>query len=177
VRARDPEALGAFFDLYFDLVFGFVWRLLGDRTAAEDVTQDVFYKVHRAADQLDASRDPRPWVIAIARNACRDLWRSGSYRMGRRSASIEDDPVVAGRLTGGTNDPERDLLAAERERLVQEAIGKLPEPLRMAVLLHDYAGLNHQDIAAMTGLEHAAARKRYSRALTALARLLKEMLG
>jgi RNA polymerase sigma-70 factor (ECF subfamily) len=174
VRARDPEALGAFFDRYFDFVFGFVLRLLGDRSAAEDVTQDVFYKIHRAADQLDAGRDPRAWVIAIARNACRDRWRSGAYRMARRSASIEDDPVTAGRLTSGTNDPERDVLVAERERLVRDAVARLPDPLREAVLLHDWAGLSHQDIAAMTGVEHAAARKRYSRALAALGRLLKD---
>jgi len=165
--------MAAFFEHYFDRVFGLVFRLLGDRTAAEDVTQEVFYKVYRSAHQLDPARDPGPWITAIAYNACRDLWRSGAHRMGRKSHSVEDDPVVASRLTTGTNDPERDALRNERERLVQQAIAALPEPLRTAIVLYDYEGLSHQQIADLAGIQHAAARKRYSRALAALAETLR----
>ncbi|MEO5619186.1 MAG: sigma-70 family RNA polymerase sigma factor [Candidatus Eisenbacteria bacterium] len=177
VRTRDPEALGAFYDRYVDRVFGLALRLLGDRTAAEDITSEVFLKVHRSAAQLDASRDPAPWLAAIATNACRDLWRSGAHRLNRRSDSIEDTAGLAERLTRGEDEPERDALARERERLVQEAITELPEPLRVAVVLHDYEGLDHLEVAKLTGIEHAAARKRYSRALDALGRKLKETLG
>jgi RNA polymerase sigma-70 factor, ECF subfamily len=177
VRARDPEALGVFFDRYFDQVFGLVLRLLGDRTAAEDVTQEVFLKVHRAAHQMDAARDPAPWLAAIATNACRDVWRSGAWRLGRRTASLDDDPALAGTLGSRAGDPERLAVARERERLVQQAIAALPEPLRITIVLHDYQGLSHQDIAAITGVEHAAARKRYSRALAALAKRLRGVLG
>ena len=169
--------MGAFFEHYFDLVFGLVLRLLGDRTAAEDVTQEVFYKVHRAAHQLDTSRDPAPWLTAIAYNACRDLWRSGAQRMARKSGSIEDDAGPASSLTSGTNDPEHELLMDEREKLVRDAIARLPEQLRTPIVLYDYQGLSHQQIASLLGIEHAAARKRYSRALGALAELLKDSLG
>src|SRR5262249_28767345 len=65
VRARDPEALGQFYDRYLDLVFGLASRLLGDRTLAEDATSEVFLKVHRAADRLDPTRDPAPWLATI----------------------------------------------------------------------------------------------------------------
>lgn len=177
VRMRDREALGRFFDRYFDQVFGLVLRLLGDRTAAEDVTQEVFFKVHRAAHQMDPARDPGPWLATIATNACRDVWRSGAYRLGRRSASLDDDPQLAESLGTRADDPERGAITRERERLVQEAILALPEPLRMSILLHDYQGLSHQAIAELLGVEHAAARKRYSRALSALARRLKGALA
>jgi RNA polymerase sigma-70 factor, ECF subfamily len=174
VRAREPEALDAFFEFHFDRVFGLVYRLLGQRAMAEDVTQEVFLKAHRALDRLDVDRDPGPWLTAIAYNACRDVWRSGAHRMARRSASIEDDPGVGARLTAGTNDPERDLLRAESEQLVREAIEKLPEDLRAAVLLYDYQDWSHQEIADLLGIQHAAARKRYSRALGMLGKMLKE---
>jgi len=175
VRARDPEALAAFFDRFFDQVFGIAYRLLGERTAAEDLTQEVFVKVHRAAHTIDPARDPTPWIVAITYNACRDLWRSRTYRMGRRTASLDnDDTGLAERLTLGANEPEQELLRGERERLVQQAITQLPEPLRVAIVLHDYQGLSHQEVAEITGVNHAAARKRYSRALTALGRILEE---
>lgn len=177
LRTRDPDALGRFFERYVGHVYGLVHRLLGDREAAEDVTQEVFLKVYRAAAQMDPGRDPTPWVTAIACNACRDVWRSGAYRMRRRSDSIEDDPGAAARLVGVAGDPERDALASERERIVQDALGRLPAPLREAVVLHDWQGLDHREIAELLGIGHAAARKRYSRALAALGRLLEGRLA
>ena len=176
VRRRDPEAMAAFFDFYFERVYRLVSRLVGERTAAEDITQEIFLKVHRAAHQLDPSRDPAPWLTAIAYNACRDLWRSSAYRMARHSGSIEGDPGFSARLTRGTNDPEHEVLADERRRLVIGAIERLPEPLRVAILMYDYQGLSHQEIARLTGINHAAARKRHSRALEALGKLLRETL-
>src|SRR5262249_18398560 len=151
-----------------DQVYALAYRLLGERVAAEDLTQEVFLKVHRAAPQLDANRDPGPWLATIATNACRDLWRSGAHRMGRRSDSLDDDTGLAERLTHRRDEPERDAIARERERLVQTAIDQLPEPLKVAVVLHEYEGLDHLEIAKLTGVNHAAARKRYSRALETL---------
>jgi RNA polymerase sigma-70 factor (ECF subfamily) len=177
VRAHDVSALGAFYDHYFDFVHGLAFRLLGERSAAEDVTQDVFMKVHRAAASIDVARDPAPWLATITTNACRDLWRSGAHRMARASRPADDDPETGFALTAGRNDPEADALAAERERLVHAAIGRLPEALRVPVVLHDYQGLDHAEIAEVLGIAHTAARKRYSRALSTLAATLKETLG
>jgi RNA polymerase sigma factor (sigma-70 family) len=143
--------------------------------AREDLTQEVFIKAYRAISSLDPARDPAPWLAAIAYNACRDLWRSSAYRMARRSASIEQDPGVSLQLTRG-DDPLHLTLGAERERLVREAIAELPEPMRAAVLMHHYQGMSHQEIAEATGQKHAAARKRYSRALAELGRLLRGKL-
>ena len=175
-RRRDPEALEAFFDRYFEPVHALAYRLVGERAVAEDLAQEVFLKVHRALDTLDPGRDPWPWLATIVHNACRDLWRSGAYRMGRRSDSLEDDTARAERIPAPAASPESALLASERERLVREAIGRLPESLRETVLLYDYQGLNHLEVARMLGIEHAAARKRYSRALDALGKLLHESM-
>jgi RNA polymerase sigma-70 factor (ECF subfamily) len=175
VRAREPEAMGQFYDRYLELVFGLAWRLLGDRTLAEDVTSEVFLKVHRAADRLDPARDPAPWLTTITTNVCRDLWRSGAYRTSRRAADV-DDPISAARLSTGRNDPEADALSSERERLVQAALLELAEPLRTTIVLHGYQGLDHRQVAEVLHIAHDAARKRYSRALAALERKLRGRL-
>lgn len=176
VQARDPEALGRFFDHYFPFVFGLVMRLLGDRAAAEDATQDVLIKVHRAVDRLDPERDPSPWLTTIAYNVCRDRWRSSSDRMERRSASLDDQPEIALRLRADGADPEEEALAAERERWVQDALLRLPESAREVIVLHDYQGLPHDEVAELLGSSHAAIRKRYSRALQSLGEILREMM-
>jgi RNA polymerase sigma-70 factor (ECF subfamily) len=176
VRAREPEALGIFYDRYMDLVFGLASRLLGNRTLAEDATSEVFLKVHRAADRLDAARDPAPWLVTITTNVCRDLWRSAAYRVSRRAADVHD-PLTAASLASGRDGPEQDAVRSERERLVQQALLELSAPLRESIVLHDYQGMDHREVADTLHIAHDAARKRYSRALAALARLLENRIG
>ena len=175
VQARDSHALATFFEFYFDRVYGLAYRLLGDRTSAEDVTQEVFQKVYKAASQLDVTRDPGPWLTTITHNACRDFWRSKAFKLGRRSQSLEDTEGLAEVLPAPGDSPEETLLRAERAAQVQAAILKLPEDLRSVVILHDYQGLGHEEIAAMIGTTHAATRKRYSRAMSRLAMLLRNV--
>jgi len=174
VRRRDPRALEEFFEAYFDRVYSHLSRLLGDATAAQDAAQDVFLKIHRGAHQLDPARDPGPWVMTIATNVCRDLWRSGSYRLSSTAASIERTPGLAESIPSSVRDPEGDALAGERVRLVQEALSRLREPLREVVVLREYEGLGYDEIAMITGLNEAAVRKRYSRALSELGKALEK---
>ena len=175
VRERDSHALSTFFEFYFDRVYGLAYRLLGDHASAEDVTQDVFQKVHKAAPQLDTSRDPGPWLMTITHNACRDHWRSKAFKLGRKSQSLEDTEGLVETLAAPGENADEALVREERARKVQAAILKLPEDLRSVVILHDYQGLGHEEIAMMIGATHVATRKRYSRALGRLAALLKDL--
>jgi RNA polymerase sigma factor (sigma-70 family) len=121
-------------------------------------------------------RDPGPWLTTIAYNVCRDRWRSSSGRMERKSSSVDDRPELSGALRDDRPDPAAQLLAAESERLVQEALLELPEPAREVILLHDYEGIPHDRIAEILGSSHAAIRKRYSRAVKALGEILRGRL-
>jgi RNA polymerase sigma-70 factor (ECF subfamily) len=172
VRDRDPEALGRFFDRYFDRIYGLAHRMLGDPNAAEDVSQEVFLKVHRAVDRLDVDRDPMPWLAAITANACRELWRGKHHKAAGRSVPLDDLADWERRHPVSGDSPERDLLSAERAAVVQGAIRELPEKLREVLVLHDWEGLSHQEIAERLDASYAAIRKRYSRALAALAKRL-----
>lgn len=172
VTRREPDALREFFEHYLDTVHSLAFRLVGE-SLAEDVTQDVFFKVHRAAHRLDPERDPRYWLNAITYNTCREIWRSGAHKLEARTVSIQDKPEVGARLRESGRDPEMEYEVSSREASVQAAIESLPEPLRAAIVLHDYQGLGHEAVAEMTGISHVAARKRYSRALAELAKKLR----
>jgi len=176
VTTRDSHALGMLFEFYFERIYALAYRLLGDHAGAEDVAQDVFRKVYRAADQLDPSREPGPWLMSITHNVCRDYWRSRGYKLSRRTSSMDEHESLMATLPSPTDNPEQSTLKRERERQVQDAIMKLSEPLREVVVLHDYRGLSHEEIAATVGASYAAVRKRYSRALAKLSGLLKDVL-
>ena len=173
VGRGDPDALAEFFEWCFDRVYSLTFRLLGDPTVAEDVTQEVFIKIQQAAGRLDPDRNPGPWINVITYNACRDHWRSRGHREAKESTPIDEAPGRGDVPPAATPDPEAMVVSAERERVVHEALQRLPEDLRVVVILRDYHDMRHEKIAGLIGASEAAVRKRYSRALARLADELK----
>lgn len=176
VRRHDPASLEAFFEEHVDGIYDLAYRLLGEPAPAEDAAQEVFLRVHRAAASLDPDRDPGPWLRKVTRNVCRDVWRSPAYRFAQRSVPLDPDPPQARVLAASPENPEEIAVTGERAQMVQAAIGRLPEELREVVVLHDYSGLRHNEIAEIVDASHAAVRKRYSRAIARLADMLKGVL-
>ncbi len=168
VRRRDPDALEAFFAEHFPRVFSLASRLLGNRDEAEDLTQEVFYRTYRAIDRLDPDRDPVPWLMKITYNVCRDYWRSPASSAGRRAVSLDAEPGRVGDVADTSPGPAEQLEALRRAATVQAALLELGAESRMVVLLHDYQGMTHEEIAGVMGISAAAARKRYSRAIAEL---------
>ena len=175
-QGGDPQALGRFFDHYCDRIFSVVYRFTGSVELGRDLTQDIFFKIRRHIGRLDLERDPAPWLYAVAVNACHDHRRSSWWRMSRHSVPLDHSGIGAA-LSSDDSNPERGVMAAEDERRVQWAIGRLPPELRVSVILHDFEGLGHEAIAGILRISHSAARKRHSRALLALAGLLKERMN
>jgi RNA polymerase sigma-70 factor (ECF subfamily) len=173
VRRRDPEALGEFFESYFDRLYNVAYRLVGNRAQAEDVLQEVFLKVHRAAHQLDPERDPGPWLATLTRNACRELWRRRKRRLDRHARSLDTGAPVQETLATEGRGPEAETLRSERNRMIADALMKLPFVLREVVVLREYHGLSHREVASVLGARDATVRKRYSRALAELRQHLK----
>jgi RNA polymerase sigma-70 factor (ECF subfamily) len=176
VRRKETEALGAFFEFYFDRLYNVAYRIMGEHAQAEDVMQEVFLKVHRAAHQLDPERDPGPWLATLTRNACRERWRRAGRHVDRHSRSLDNGSGLHETLSTADAGPESEALRTERDRTVADALMKLPGSLREVVVLRDYHGLAHDEIATVVGARGATVRKRYSRALVELRRHLKGII-
>jgi len=168
VRRREPDALGRFFDTVFPYVYSLAARLTGNRHAAEDATQEVFLKLYQAADRLDPDRHPRPWVSTITYNTCREAARRSAARGAEsldNSAAVE--PVADG------NTPEQTSSRREQQRLLERALDELDGESRSIVLLRTYGDLTHERIAEILNTSHSAVRKRFSRAIRRLGKLLR----
>ncbi len=114
LRSRDPEALERFFDLYFDSIYGRVRGLVGTHEA-EDLTQDIFLKIHRSLPSFDPERSLHAWVFAIAMNRVRDHWRS-------RRTFREADQDADGTASIGSERPDFELERQERDEGVKQAV-------------------------------------------------------
>jgi RNA polymerase sigma-70 factor (ECF subfamily) len=167
--------LAEFFNEYFDRIYNLAVRWCGNRSDAEDLTQDVFLRVQRSIHTLDASRNPWPWLLSIARNRLSDWGRSHAHRVASQAVPFEDEPhpPSAGR---DAPDPKIAVQQREQEEFLQRALQALPPDQRLVVMLRDFEGLSHASISEVAGMTESNARKCYSRAIAALGRRMRRVM-
>jgi RNA polymerase sigma-70 factor (ECF subfamily) len=146
VQRRDAEALALLYDRHAGRLMGLAQRILGDTGEAEEVLQEVFLHVWKAASTFDPSRGPvLAWLLVATRS--RSIDRLRSRRPGKRGATVglEEAPETASR-----EDVEADAAGREWEAHCRAAIGELPDDQRRALELAYFEGLTHQEIAERT---------------------------
>jgi RNA polymerase sigma-70 factor, ECF subfamily len=180
LRARDRTALGRFYELFFDRVYGYVRRMLGEDHLAEDVTQEVFVHIQRSIATYDPARELSPWVFAIATNKVRDHWRSRRHHDKLRETSFDADDAdgeKGGRRpepADGRRGPLLELVGSEMRATLNAAIDALPAGMRETLVLRWFEELSFEDIGRIIERNETAARKRYSRALEELRNALEK---
>ncbi len=136
----DAGAFSAFYDRHASRILGLLVRLLGNRTSAEDVLQEVFVQVWSQAGTYDPQRgSPVLWLVMIARSRARDWWRRHS-RLGEAALELGDVPESAASRGG-------DLEQSESAELARQALALLPDEQRTAIRLAFFQGLTHVQIA------------------------------
>jgi RNA polymerase sigma factor (sigma-70 family) len=171
VRRREPAAMERFFAAYYDRVFGYLLRLVSERPLAEDLTQEVFLRLHRALDRLDPARDPSPWVFTVAANLLRDYWRSAEHRRRGQRSELE----AAERTEDGGGEDALDRLGrAENEDCLRRMLAQLGQRDRQLVLLRSYGDLDSEALSGVFGISREAVRQRFSRALKRLGELYRK---
>jgi len=138
--------------------------LLGSQADAEEVVQETLLAAHSGMKSYRAEGSVRAWLFGIARRQCaRHIEKK---RMQRRHLELVPDSP---RENDG---PEVDMATRRRARAVRDALARLKPSEREALVLRFQAELSFREIAAMCGIEEAAARKRASRGLQHLRTLL-----
>jgi RNA polymerase sigma-70 factor, ECF subfamily len=170
VAAGDRRAFEALYDRYAAVVFGLALRMLGDRGAAEEAVQEIFWRVWQRLGSFDRSRAFAPWLFGIAHNYCIDELRR---RKVRPQPVYEDDehPVLSS-IPDETDIGETAILA-EQSRTVRDAIDQLPDEQRQALLLAYYGGLTQQEIATRLGNPLGTVKTRMRLGLQKLRTLLE----
>jgi RNA polymerase sigma-70 factor (ECF subfamily) len=165
----EAEALRVLIERYHDDLLRFLVRLTGDRHMAEDVFQDTWIQVAQSAPTFDIGRRFRPWLLTIGANKGRDALR----RKMRRPALELSAPVGGSSDEGATTyvpGPDSALLRSEQERLVQQALDQLSEPLREILLLSYFQRLSYAQIAEDLEIPLGTVKSRLHAAVAAFAK-------
>lgn len=166
-------ALGKCYDIMGPVVFSLAVRMLRDRAAAEDVTQDIFVQIWRQAANYDTSRgSPEAWIMMIARTRILDRLRS-------RNAGVILKPVGDNLPDAPDADdwPEDLAISHEQAACVRQALAELPHDQRHAIELAFFDGLTHVQISEKLNVPLGTIKTRIRLGLMKIRDMLQEILG
>lgn len=146
---------------YANPVYTLARRILNDAEAAEEVTQDTFVDVIRAAHKLERPESLGAWLRTTTVNHCLMRLRSPWHK--RREALPDDD-----RVANGANKSVDD--GTERTMDIEHALGALPSNARFVVWMHCVEGYTHDEIGRAFGRTASFSKSQLARALKALAK-------
>ncbi len=142
VEAGDAEAFAALYDRHSRAAFSLAYRMMGERQAAEDLTQEAFIKVWRGAASYRVGRGSvRTWILSIVHNRGIDQLRSRASR--RRT----QDKVEASAPTSEPSEAFAETWRNSQREQVREALNTLPQEQLEILELAYFSGYTHVEIA------------------------------
>lgn len=165
-RDQPEEALQILMKVYGPAITGFVFRMLRNREAAEDVRQQVFLEAFQGITNFQGRSSCYTWLTKIAYHRSLDAIKR------RRRIEASDDFDVLNALHWQP-DPSMDAGAAAKRRALEHCLGKLPAAIRVELLMRLYFDLSYAEIEKISGAAAGTIQMRVNRILPKLRQCLQ----
>ena len=167
-RLGGPEveaALSALYDRYGRTVFGVGLKILGDRSLAEELVQEVFLKVWRSSSTFDPSRGGfSTWLFRVTRSCAFDLYRKRASRV----RQVSNGEVHIAAVRDSSDGPEEAVDESWLSWRVSRALEALDQAHREVIELAYFGGLSQREISLRTGVPLGTVKTRTARAFGSL---------
>ena len=176
VKAGDAEAFNQLMDKYQRTVVNLVFRFTGDAENAEDLAQEVFLRIYRAAPRYEPKAKFFTYLYQVTLNLCRNERERNTRRKASSldSRGAQDDKAweIADPEVGAETLVQRQEMAAQ----VQAAIQDLPQEQRQLLILQRFQDLGYEELAEVTAQTVSAVKAKLHRARLALKKKLEPLL-
>lgn len=177
-RSGDKPSFEKLMVKYFPRVLNFIYKYIGNKQLAEDLTQEVFIKVFQSGSRYEPQSKFQTWIFTIAKNVSLNELRKHNRNTFSLDASIKSDE---GEFTqqiadSTTQRPDQQVDQDERRELIRKAIFDLPENQRTAVLLRRYEEFSYEEIAQTMNTSLEAVKSLLNRAKENLRNKLKNLI-
>ena len=186
LQAGDERALGDLADAYSSKIYQLAFRYLRNKEDAEEITQDVLFKVYRKVDAFRGDAQLSSWIYRITFNAAMSRLRTARYQR----AQAEDRRAAAAADEDGSNVPARTpdvadwsdmaderVLRSQLRKRVFSAILALPAIYRAPVMLRDIQGMSTEEASAMLRVKDQTLKSRLHRGRLILRKQLADFAG
>ena len=149
IGAKDPEAFAVFYDRHGGVAYSLAYRIVGEKAAAEDVTQEAFISIWRSGARFDRARGSvRSWMLSIVRNRAIDTLRSRAGKAPK--LTFDDDALLEQRPAEELT--EEEAIKHETAGEIRDALGTLPGEQSKVIELAYFGGFSQSEIARMLGV-------------------------
>jgi RNA polymerase sigma-70 factor, ECF subfamily len=149
VAARDPDAFEVFYDRHGGAAYSLAYRIVGERSTAEDVAQEAFISIWRSGARYDRARGSvRAWTLGIVRNRAIDALRRSAGKAPK--LTFDDEAILEQRPALDATDDEA--IRRQEAAQIRSALRDLPSDQSKVIQLAFFGGFSHSEIAAMLGM-------------------------
>jgi len=167
-EAGKDEIFQEVYSSNIDLLVRIVRRITNSESAAEDICQEAMVRYYDRIGKVPTGIEARYWLIRVSKNLAFNYTKR-KERERKAYQKYLDNPDMQEYTDG-----DKELLQEETKKLVQEALDKLPEKLRMVLILKEYSEMNYKEIGEALKISESNVKVRVFRARKQLAGLLKK---
>ena len=170
-QGGDPDAFGQLMEPLEQLVWRVCWHYTGNREAAEDCGQEAMIRIWRNLGNYRGECALESWVYRIAANCCMD-W----LRKKKRDKSVSMEPLREQGFDPADPSPgtEEQAVAKDERQRLREAIVRLPDDQREALILTQLEKVSYEEAARTLGVSEGTVKSRVNRAKARLKEILTE---
>jgi len=179
VKAGDASAFDYLVQKYRRPIVSFMYRMARNAASAEDLAQEVFLRVYRSRASYEASAKFTTWLYRIATNLAVNHARDTRHERPEMTVSLDEPDEETGstfELPDGGLNAEQVMVRRERMLAIRRKVEALPEPQRLAVIMHKYQQMDYKQIAEVLKRTESATKSLLFRAYETLREQLKEYL-
>ncbi len=154
---------------YSKRIFNIAYQFSGSFEEAEDLTQDIFFKLYNTLSRFDFKKNFSAWLLTMARNYLIDQYRKTKWE--KKARDNFDDHFLP---SDSADNPEEGMVKAESKRMIWQSMSSLAPDIRMAVILRDIQGRSYEEMAEIMNVPLGTVKSRVNRARLQLARVFKE---
>ena len=161
-REGEQDAFRLIFERYSRPVLSFIYDMIGNREAAEDLTQETFVRAYRGLANLRDDTKLSTWLFGIAKNVARESLRSRA----RTNEHLDLDHETVLDLSDQQPVPVNQLLSKELNALIERSLASLDDDKRLVFTLKVFQQCSYEEIAEITGFSVSKLKTDLHRART-----------
>lgn len=162
----DKQAFAKLMQTYRKPIYSYLVRCGLDKSTRDDLFQDIFFKIHKSAQQYDPANKLSPWLFTIAANTVKNHIRD--QKPDHTQMSLDIDEVHELHLVDSAPTPEKHTDASHSIKWLQQALQELPESQAQALNLAIIDGLKIKEVAAILNLPISTIKTHIRRARQSL---------
>ena len=174
VRDGDPASFTLLLERHRGPVIHFVYRMVQNQAVAEELAQEVFFRVYRSRATYEPTAKFTTWLFRIATHLALNWIRDGKHEKSQESID-QPEEGPARQFSDAAPNVEQRLLRQAKLAEVRAAIETLPDKQKAAVLMHKYQEMEYAQIAAVLGCSESAVKSLLFRAYETLRSRLAHM--